>query len=137
MSGFKNPSAQEIVDILVNSKRIAVVGMSSKPDRASNGVSRYLMNRGYEVIPVNPVETEIFGLKSYASLQEVPGKIDIVDVFRRSDQTDPIIDEAISVGAKVLWLQEGVINETGAVRAQKAGLKVIQDLCIAKELAHV
>lgn len=137
MSGFVNPRPEEIAEILLSSKRIAVVGMSSKPERASYGVSKRLMAVGYEVIPVNPMEPEILGLKSYASLSEIPGTIDIVDVFRRSDQTDPIIDEAIAIKAKVLWLQEEVINDSGALRAQQAGLKVIQDRCIAKELMRL
>lgn len=137
MSEFQNPSNSEIDEILKSSKRIAVVGMSSKPERASHGVSKRLIARGYEVIPVNPTEAEVLGLKSYASLGEVPGQIDIVDVFRRSDQTDPIIDEAIAIKAKVLWLQEDVINDTGANRAKQAGLKVIQDRCIAKELMRL
>lgn len=137
MSEFKNPSNSEIDDILRSSKRIAVVGMSSKPERASHGVSKHLIKRGYEVVPVNPMEPEVLGLKSYASLKDVPGTIDIVDVFRRSDQTDPIIDDAIAIKAKVLWLQEDVINDSGAARAQQAGLKVIQDRCIAKELIRL
>ncbi len=137
MSEFQNPSNSEIDEILKSSKRIAVVGMSSKPERASHGVSKRLIARGYEVIPVNPTEAEVLGLKSYASLGEVPGQIDIVDVFRRSDQTDPIIDEAIAIKAKVLWLQEDVINDSGANRAKQAGLKVIQDRCIAKELMRL
>ncbi|MBK7092166.1 MAG: CoA-binding protein [bacterium] len=137
MSEFQNPTNSEIDEILKNSKRIAVVGMSSKPERASHGVSKRLIARGYEVIPVNPTEAEVLGLKSYASLGEVPGQIDIVDVFRRSDQTDPIIDEAIAIKAKVLWLQEDVINDSGANRAKQAGLQVIQDRCIAKELMRL
>lgn len=137
MSEFQNPSNSEIDEILKSSKRIAVVGMSSKPERASHGVSKRLIARGYEVIPVNPTEAEVLGLKSYASLGEVPGQIDIVDIFRRSDQTDPIIDEAIAIKARVLWLQEDVINDTGAIRAKQAGLKVIQDRCIAKELMRL
>ena len=137
MSIFQNPSNAEIDEILRTAKRIAVVGMSSKPERASHGVSKRLMTRGYEVIPVNPTEPEILALKSYANLRDIPGEIDIVDVFRRSDQTDPIIDEAIDVKAKVLWLQEDVINDAGALRAQLAGLKVIQNRCIAKELMRL
>jgi len=137
MSEFQNPTNSEIDEILKNSKRIAVVGMSSKPERASHGVSKRLIARGYDVIPVNPTEAEVLGLKSYASLGEVPGQIDIVDVFRRSDQTDPIIDEAIAIKAKVLWLQEDVINDSGANRAKQAGLQVIQDRCIAKELMRL
>jgi predicted CoA-binding protein len=137
MTAFQNPSTEEIIEILRSSKRIAVVGMSSKPERASHGVSKRLISSGYEVIPVNPMESEVLGLKSYANLGEIVGAIDIVDVFRRSDQTDPIIDEAIKIRAKVLWLQEDVINDAGALRAQRAGLKVIQDRCIAKELMRL
>ncbi len=137
MTSYQNPPTEEIVEILRSSKRIAVVGMSSKPERASHGVSKRLISHGYEVIPVNPGEPEILGLKSYADLGDIPGEIDIVDVFRRSDQTDPIIDEAIRIKAKVLWLQEEVINDQGALRAQQAGLKVVQDRCIAKELMRL
>lgn len=132
-----NPSPPEIAGILERAKRIAVVGLSGKPDRASNLVARFLVARGYEVIPVNPVEEEILGLRSYGSLAEIEGNVDIVDVFRRSDQTDPIIDEAIALGAGVLWLQEGVVNEAGAERARAAGMTVLQDICIKKELSRL
>ncbi len=137
MSEFQNPSNSEIDTILKTAKRIAVVGMSSKPERASHGVSKRLIARGYEIIPVNPTETEVLGLKSYANLGDIPVPIDIVDVFRRSDQTDSIIDEAIAIKAKVLWLQEDVINDAGALRAQRAGLQVVQNRCIAKELMRL
>jgi uncharacterized protein len=131
---FRNPTVEEISGLLRRSHRIAVVGLSSNPERPSYRVAEYLIERGYEIIPVNPTEGEILGKKAYKSLSEIAGDIDIVDVFRRSDQTDAIIDEAISVGAKALWLQEGVINDEGAVRAQSAGMTVIQDRCVAKEL---
>ncbi len=134
---FHNPADAEIKQLLQTAKRIAVVGMSAKPERASYSVARYLMAQGYEVIPVNPMETEIFGLKSYGSVSEVPGKIDIVDVFRRSDQTDPIIDEAITVKARVVWLQLDVVNEAGCLRAQAAGLTAIQNRCIKIEHARL
>lgn len=134
---FHNPADAEIKQLLQTAKRIAVVGMSAKPERASYSVARYLMAQGYEVIPVNPMETEIFGLKSYGSVSEVPGKIDIVDVFRRSDQTDPIIDEAIRVKARVVWLQLDVVNEAGCLRAQAAGLTAIQNRCIKIEHARL
>ncbi len=134
---FHNPADAEIKQLLQAAKRIAVVGMSAKPERASYSVARYLMAQGYEVIPVNPMETEIFGLKSYGSVSEVPGKIDIVDVFRRSDQTDPIIDEAITVKARVVWLQLDVVNEAGCLRAQAAGLTAIQNRCIKIEHARL
>jgi uncharacterized protein len=132
---FQNPSQSEISDLLRRSQRIAVVGLSGNPDRPAYRVSQYLIDRGYQVIPVNPQESEILGQRAYPNLSAIGGDIDIVDVFRRSDQTDPIIDEAIKVGAKAIWLQEGVINEAGALRAQAAGLMVVQDRCIKKELA--
>jgi uncharacterized protein len=135
--GFQNPSQSEIDDLLRRSRRIAVVGLSGNPDRPAYRVSQFLIDRGYEIIPVNPQEAEILGRKAYPSLGAIGGEIDIVDVFRRSDQTDPVIDEAIRSGAKAVWLQEGVINEAGALRAQAAGLVMVQDRCIKKELAKL
>jgi uncharacterized protein len=134
---FQNPSQSEIGDLLRRSRRIALVGLSKNPDRPSYRVSQYLIEHGYEIIPVNPQENEILERKAYPSLGAIGGDIDIVDVFRRSDQTDPIIDEAIKVGAKAIWLQEGVVNEAGAVRALMAGLVMVQDRCIKKELAKL
>jgi predicted CoA-binding protein len=134
---FQNPSQSEIGDLLRRSRRIAVVGLSGNPDRPAYRVSQYLIDRGYEIIPVNPQESEILGRKAYPGLGAIGEDIDIVDVFRRSDQTDPIIDEAIKVGAKAIWLQEGVVNEAGVLRAQVAGLVVVQDRCIKKELAKL
>jgi len=134
---FQNPADAGIAQLLREVKRIAVVGMSAKPERASYSVARYLMAQGYEVIPVNPMETEIFGLKSYGSVSEIPGVIDIVDVFRRSDQTDPIFDEAIKVKARAVWLQLDVVNEAGCQRAQAAGLTAIQNRCIKIEHARL
>jgi uncharacterized protein len=134
---FQNPSQPEIGDLLRRSQRIAVVGLSGNADRPAYRVSQYLIERGYEIVPVNPQESEILERKAYPSLGAIDGAIDIVDVFRRSDQTDPIIDEAIKIGAKAVWLQEGVINEAGALRAQAAGLVVVQDRCIKKEHAKL
>jgi predicted CoA-binding protein len=119
--------------ILKNSHNIAVVGLSSNRYRASNGVSRYLQSVGYHVIPVNPNETEVLGEKCYATLEEVPEKIDLVDIFRRSEAVLPIVESAIRVGAKAVWMQEGVINEEAARSARDAGLMVVMDLCILKE----
>ncbi len=133
-SDYENPPQEEIFDLLRQSKRVAVVGLSSKPERASNGVAKLLIERGYDVIPVNPTEDEILGRKSFKSLSEIDGKIDLVDVFRRSETTDPIIDEAIKLGAAAVWLQEGVINHAGARRAVSSGLKFVQNRCVAKEL---
>jgi uncharacterized protein len=134
---FQNPSQSEIDDLLRRSRRIAVVGLSGNTDRPAYRVSQYLIERGYEIVPVNPQEIKILERKAYPSLGAIDGDIDIVDVFRRSDQTDPIIDEAIKIGAKAVWLQEGVVNEAGALRAQSAGLVVVQDRCIKKELAKL
>jgi len=132
-----NPPAEKIAEILNTSKRIAVVGASAKPERPSNAVAKYLIDKGYEILPVNPGESEILGQKSYKSLSEIEGKVDIVDVFRKSEATDPIIDEALAIGAPVIWLQESVINEEGAKRAEAQGVTVLQDICIKKERAKL
>lgn len=120
-------------DILTRSKVIAVVGLSSKPHRPSYGVARYLQTVGYRIIPVNPNEKEVLGEKSYARLEDVPIKVDIVDVFRRSELVPPVVESAIAVGARTLWLQEGVVHEEAATRARAAGLDVVMDRCVLKE----
>jgi predicted CoA-binding protein len=122
-------SKETIAAILDVCHTIAVVGLSSNSNRPSNGVAAYMQRNGYRVIPVNPNETEVLGEKAYASLADVPVKIDLVDIFRRSDQAGAAVDEAISVGAKAVWLQEGVIDETAAHRALDAGLLVVMDRC--------
>ena len=129
-------SRETIERILEDCKTIAVVGLSSDPGRPSNGVASYMRRRGYKVIPVNPNETEVFGDKAYASLADVPDKIDLVDIFRRSSEAGRAVDEAIAVGAKAVWLQEGVIDEAAAERAQDAGLLVVMDRCWLKEHAR-
>jgi predicted CoA-binding protein len=123
-----------IAELLASSKTIAVVGLSSKPFRPSFGVSQYLQSAGYRIIPVNPNESLILGEKCYARLEDIPEKIDIVDIFRRSELVPEVVDAAIRIGARAVWMQEGVANEPSAARAQSAGLFVIMDLCIAKEL---
>jgi predicted CoA-binding protein len=124
----------EVIDrILTESKTIAVVGLSSDGTRASNGVSRYMQSRGYRIIPVNPNEATVLGEKSYARLEDVPEKIDLVDIFRRSEEAGQHVDEAIRIGARGVWLQEGVIDEDAARRALDAGLDVVMDRCILKE----
>src|SRR3977135_1026971 len=131
-----NPPAGEsaIADLLASSKTIAVVGLSSKPFRPSFGVSQYLQSAGYRIIPVNPNESLILGEKCYARLEDIPEKIDIVDIFRRSELVPEVADAAIRIGARAIWMQEGVENEPAAARARSAGLFVVMDLCIAKEL---
>jgi len=120
-------------NLLRNAKTIAVVGLSSRRSRPSYGVSEYMQSRGYRIIPVNPNETEVLGEKAYATLEEIPGHIDIVDVFRRSEFVPEIVDAAIRIGARGVWLQEGVVNDAAAARARAAGLEVVQDHCILKE----
>ena len=122
-----------IETILKQSKTIAVVGLSPKPDRASYGVASYMQSAGYRIVPVRPGEEEILGEKVYESLREIPFPVDIVDVFRRSETVGPIADEAIEIGAKVLWLQEGVTHPDAEEKARAAGLAVVSDRCILKE----
>lgn len=126
-------SSETISRILDECRTIAVVGLSSDIGRPSNGVSGYMRRVGYRVIPVNPNETEVFGQKSYPDLASVPEKVDLVDVFRRSDEAGKAVDEAIAVGAKAVWLQEGVIDQAAAQRALDAGLLVVMDRCWLKE----
>ncbi|HEV7377190.1 MAG TPA: CoA-binding protein [Pyrinomonadaceae bacterium] len=129
-------SSEAIKKILEDCRTIAVVGLSSSPARASNGVAGYMKRQGYKIIPVNPKEEQVFGEKSYATLADVPVKIDLVDVFRRSEEAGKVVDEAIKVGAKAVWLQEGVIDNAAAGRAQEAGLLVVMDRCWLKEHAR-
>ena len=126
-------SKETIRRILEECRTIAVVGLSSDPSRASNSVSGYMRQYGYKVIPVNPNETSVFGEKAYPDLSSVPEKIDLVDVFRRPSEAGKAVDEAIAVGAKAVWLQEGVIDVHAAQRAVDAGLMVVMDRCWLKE----
>ena len=120
-------------NLLRNGKVIAVVGLSSRRSRPSYGVSEYMQSSGYRIIPVNPNETEVLGEKVYASLEEVPVAVDIVDIFRRSEQVPDVVDAAIRIGAKGIWMQEGVVHEAAAEKARAAGLEVVMDRCILKE----
>jgi uncharacterized protein len=124
-----------IGELLASAKTIAVVGLSSKKFRPSYGVAQYLKSAGYRIIPVNPNESEVLGEKSYPSLESIPAaeKIDIVDIFRRSEEVSDVVDRAIRIGARAVWMQEGVVNELAAARARSAGLFVAMDLCILKE----
>lgn len=128
---------QVIKRILDECRVIAVVGLSSNPWRASNGVASYMRRQGYRVIPVNPNEREVFEERAYPSLSDVPEKIELVDVFRRADQAGAVVDEAINIGAKAIWLQEGVIDEAAARRALDAGLLVVMDRCWLKDHARL
>ena len=130
---FANPAPDLIRDLLRTAKSIAVVGFSPKEDRPSFRVARAMQQLGYRVVPVRPMLAEGLGEKAYANLRELPEVPDIVDVFRAADAAGETIDEAIAIGAKCVWLQEGVINEQAAARAQAAGLTVVMDRCIWKE----
>ena len=126
-------SRETIQRILDECRTIAVVGLSSNPSRPSNSVSSYMRRHGYTVIPVNPNELEVFGERAYPSLAEVPVNIDLVDIFRRSEEAGTAVDQAIAINAKAIWLQEGVIDQEAAQRASEAGLLVVMDRCWLKE----
>ena len=127
------PPPEEIKEILKNSKVVAIVGISDNRERFSNKVGKYLKNKGYNVIPVNPKYDTVLGSKSYSSVLEIPDEVDIVDIFRKPEAVGEVVDEAIKKGVKVLWMQEGVINEDAARKAKDAGIKVVMDRCIYKE----
>lgn len=128
---FENPQIEKIRSLLAGVKTIAVVGISPRPDRPSHRIARRLIDWGYTVIPVRPAISEVLGLKAYPKLSDVPVKIDLVDVFRNSEDAGPIVDECIALGLPAVWLQEGVINEAAALRGQAAGLTVVMDRCIS------
>ncbi len=131
----RNPTDDQIRDLLTDATTIAVVGASSNSDKASHGIMRKLQRAGYRVIPVNPRETEVLGERSYPSLIDVPERIDIVDVFRRAEDTPAVADEAVAIGAGTLWLQTGIVSEDAAARATAGGLTVVMDACIGSMYA--
>lgn len=128
-----SPQSDSITDLLRRSKTIAVVGLSCNPLRPSHGVSAYLQSHGYHIIPVNPNIEECLGEKAYRSLLEVPEKIDIVDIFRRSEFVEEVVDQAIQLKIPAVWMQEEVVNESAAEKARRAGIFVVMDHCILKE----
>ncbi len=131
---FANPADERIKSILSEMKRIAVVGISAKEDRASHGIARFLVGQGFDVVGVNPVLKEsVLGLEIYPTLEDVPGQVDVVNIFRRSDQVGPIVNAAIARGDKCVWMQEQVINPEAAAAAQAAGMDVLMDVCLYKE----
>jgi predicted CoA-binding protein len=125
-----SPEDRELRALLGDVRTIAVVGLSSKPNRPSLEVARYLQEHGYRIVPVNPNETEVLGERAYASLADVPERIDVVDVFRRAEETPAIARDAVAVGARVLWLQEGIVSDEAARIATDGGLEVIMGVCI-------
>jgi predicted CoA-binding protein len=130
---FENPPRERLKEILESAANIAVVGLSDNPDRTSYMVAQAMQNRGYRIIPVNPNAERILGETCYPSLTDIPEKVDIVDVFRRSEQVIPIAEEAVKIGAKVFWLQSGIMNDEAATIASEGGLEVIMDRCIKVE----
>jgi len=128
-----SPESDPIADLLQQSKTVAVVGISCNPMRPSHGVSAYMQSHGYRIIPVNPNITECLGEKAYASLLDVPEKIDIVDIFRRPEFVEEVVDQAIQLKVPAVWMQEEVIHESAAAKARQAGIFVVMDHCILKE----
>ena len=127
-----NPSEGELREILAHARTIAIVGLSDKPDRDSNEVARYLQSQGYRIIPVNPMLSEVLGERSYPSVAAIPSEtlVDVVDIFRRSDQVPPVVDEATRRGVKTVWMQLGVEHAEAAARAEARGARVVQNQCI-------
>lgn len=128
-------SPTEIKTLLSTARTIAVVGLSSDPFRPSHGVAQYMKDRGYRIVPVNPKEPKVLGEQAYARLEDIPEPVDIVDVFRRSEFVPEVVDAAIAIGAKAVWMQEGVVHEAAAAKARAAGLQVVMDRCILKDHA--
>ena len=128
-----DPQRPAIDELLRSAKTIAVVGASDKPGKPSHRVTFYLMHAGFEVYPVNPAFKELGGRPAYPDLGSVPAGIDIVDIFRRPETVGPVVEEAIAVGARAIWMQEGIVNDEAAARARAAGLKVVMDRCLMKE----
>ena len=124
-----------IEKILSETRTVAVVGISDKQERPSHAVARYLKERGFRVIPVNPFLSEVLGEKAYPSLSDIPEKVDLVDVFRKSEEVPALAEEAVRIGARFFWMQEGVVSEQARDRLERAGISVVMDLCVKKELA--
>lgn len=132
-----NPSTEEIKRILSENKTIAVVGLSPKWNRPSHFAAKYMKEHGYKIIPVNPGYDQILGEKCYKSLLDIPEPVDIVDIFRRSKDVPPIVEDAIKIGAKVVWMQLTVVNEEAAQRAREAGLEVVMNRCVKIEYGRI
>jgi predicted CoA-binding protein len=127
----------DMTRLLKESKTVAVVGLSDSPGRASYGVARFLQAQGYRVIPVNPALTEVLGEKCYARIEDIPGEIDIVDIFRKSEFVGEVVMDALTKRPRCIWMQEGVVHHDGAKMAEAAGVAVVMDRCILKELARL
>ena len=130
---FQNPDDATIAELLRTMRRVAVVGISDNPERASHGITKFLLYAGYEVVGVNPKLQEVLGVKVYPSLADIPDPVDVVDIFRRGEFVGPIVDAAIAIGARAVWMQEHVVNPEAALKARQAGLITVMDRCIYKE----
>lgn len=130
---FQNPEDAEIRAFLKKIRNIAVLGLSPKPDRPSYCVAQAMQGFGFSIIPVRPATAEVLGQKAYASLRDVPGPVDLVDVFRAAEHLDAIVDECIALQLPAIWIQEGIVNEAAAERARAAGMTVVMDRCIYKD----
>ena len=128
---FENPSDDEIRALLARSKTVAVVGLSPNAARPSHRIAKRLQEWGYRVIPVRPAVSEVLGERAYARLSDIPDRVDLVDVFRATDEIGPIVDECIALGLPAIWIQQGIVNEPAAERARAAGMTVVMDRCIA------
>ena len=139
MNGVTVPEDRELRALLGDAHTVAVVGLSSNPDRPSNSVAGYLQEHGYRIVPVNPRETEVFGERAYASLLDIPSdvRVDVVDVFRRAEETPAVARDAVTIGARVLWLQDGIVNEDAYRIASEAGLDVIMGVCIRNTIRRL
>ena len=133
MSQFRNPAIEEIIDLLRQCQRIAVVGLSPKSNRPSHRVASAMQQFGYTIVPVRPAVDSVLGEKAYPELSAVPGRIDMVDVFRAAEHVDSIVDACIALKIPALWLQDGVINEAAALRAQANGITVVMDRCVYRD----
>jgi len=139
MNGVTVPEDRELRALLGDAHTVAVVGLSSNPDRPSNSVASYLQEHGYRIVPVNPRETEVLGERAYASLLDIPSdvRVDVVDVFRRAEETPAVARDAVRIGARVLWLQDGIVNEDAYRIASEAGLDVIMGVCIRNTIRRL
>ncbi len=133
MTSFRNPDTDAIRALLQRVKTVAVVGLSPKPERPSFGVARALQRFGYRIVPVRPATTTVLGEPCYAHLRDIPFPVDLVNVFRAPEFVPAIVEEAIAIGAPAIWLQDGVVHEEAALRAQAAGLMVVMDRCIYRD----
>lgn len=134
---FANPPDSLLRSLFTDSRRIAVVGLSPQPSRPSYRVSRQMQAWGFQIVPVRPLIAEVLGQPAYGRLEDVPGQVDIVNVFRNASEVDAIVDSAIAIGAPAIWIQQGIVNEPAALRAQAAGLTVVMDRCIMVEYARL